>query len=89
MSKDSIVLPKPLSFMWPVSNPFIFCAHHQDHYPPGNDKMEPKASLSGRQIGQDFDPELPWCMYHGDKIPGFPAIPTGVSNRNHCYIKAW
>jgi quercetin 2,3-dioxygenase len=75
MSKDSIVSLKPLSFMWPVNNPFIFCAHHQDHYPPGNEKMEPKASLSGRQIGQDFDPDLSWRMYHGNKIPGFPAHP--------------
>ncbi len=61
--------------MWPVSNPFIFCAHHQDHYPPGKEDMSPDASLRGRQIGQDFDPALPWRMYHGETVPGFPAHP--------------
>jgi quercetin 2,3-dioxygenase len=75
MKQDSIISQKPLSFMWPVSNPFIFCAHHQDHYPPGHEDMSPKASLRGRQIGQDFDPSLPWRMYHGETVPGFPAHP--------------
>lgn len=75
MNQDIIRSLKPLGFMWPVSNPFIFCAHHYDQYPAGNEKMEPKASLAGRHIGQDFDPNLPWRMYHGDKVPGFPAHP--------------
>jgi hypothetical protein len=35
---------KPLGFMWPTSDPFIFCVHHLDNYPKGNDEMGPAAS---------------------------------------------
>ncbi len=66
---------KPLEFMWPVSNPFLFCVHHLDHYPKGNDEMGPAASLAGRFIGQDFTLKDGWRMYHGERIPGFPAHP--------------
>lgn len=72
---DYILSVKPLGFTWPVLNPFIFCAHHRDRYPVSNGMMAPNASLKGRQIGQDFDARLPWRMYHGHRIPGFPAHP--------------
>jgi hypothetical protein len=70
-----ILSVKPLGFTWPVNNPFIFCAHHYDLFPAGDGEMGPKASLEGRQIGQDFDPGLSWRMYHGSRVPGFPAHP--------------
>ncbi len=65
----------PLEFMWPVSNPFLFCVHHLDDYPAGNDEMGPAASLAGRYLGQDFTLKDGWRMYHGDRVPGFPAHP--------------
>lgn len=58
-----------------VSNPFIIAAHHLDFYPKGNGQMEPIYYLDNRERGSDFSPELPWRMYHGDTIPGFPAHP--------------
>jgi quercetin 2,3-dioxygenase len=61
--------------MWPVNDPFLFCAHHLDHYPAGNDEMGPAASLKGRNLGQDFTIKDGWRMYHGETIPGFPAHP--------------
>jgi len=61
--------------MWPVSDPFLFCAHHLDYYPKGNNDMGPAASLSGRDIGQDFTIKDGWRMYHGETVPGFPAHP--------------
>ncbi len=61
--------------MWPVSNPFLFCVHHLDDYPAGNDEMGPAASLAGRYLGQDFTLKDGWRMYHGDRVPGFPAHP--------------
>ncbi|MFW5708324.1 MAG: pirin family protein [Bacteroidota bacterium] len=66
---------KPLGFMWPTGNPFIFCVHHVDKYPRGNEELGPDASLAGRYLGQDFTLKDGWRMYHGEKIPGFPAHP--------------
>ncbi len=64
-----------LGFPWQTQDPFIFCAYHKDHYPAGRKDMSPAASLQGRRLGQDFDPSLPWRMYHGRSIPGFPQHP--------------
>jgi redox-sensitive bicupin YhaK (pirin superfamily) len=75
MKSDAIIGLKPLGFLWEVNNPFLFCAHHLDHYPPGNEEMGPAASLRGRNIGQDFTIRDGWRMYHGSTVPGFPAHP--------------
>lgn len=66
---------KPLGFQWEVRNPFLFCAHHRDLYPAGNEVMGPAASLEGRDLGQDFTLKDGWRMYHGEVVPGFPAHP--------------
>ena len=60
---------------WWTSDPFLFCVHHEDAYPAGNDALGPAASLAGRPIGQDFDGKDGWRMYHGDVVPGFPQHP--------------
>lgn len=73
--EDVVIDVKPLGFPWETLDPFLFCAHHDDHYPEGDDRMGPAASLAGRDIGQDFDPENAWRMYHGDVVPGFPRHP--------------
>ncbi len=65
----------PLGFQWPTSDPFLFCVHHEDHYPKGNGKFGPDASLAGRDMGQDFAGKDGWRMYHGDDVPGFPGHP--------------
>lgn len=72
---SSIKATKPLGFPWPTQDPFLFCVHHEDAYPKGNDQMGPATSLAGRSIGQDFDPRQSWRMYHGENVPGFPAHP--------------
>jgi redox-sensitive bicupin YhaK (pirin superfamily) len=77
VSQDDLVLdtaplgPPP----WPTQDPFLFCVHHDDAYPNGNDRLGPAASLAGRQIGQDFAGKDGWRMYHGEVVPGFPAHP--------------
>jgi redox-sensitive bicupin YhaK (pirin superfamily) len=72
----SIKRIRPLNFPWATQDPFIFCAYHKDHYPQGNGQMGPERSLlAGRRIGQDFDPNQDWRMYHGQEIPGFPHHP--------------
>jgi redox-sensitive bicupin YhaK (pirin superfamily) len=73
---SSIVLETaPLGFQWVTVDPFLFCVHHDDAYPAGNDAMGPDASLEGRSIGQDFAGKDGWRMYHGDVVPGFPQHP--------------
>ncbi|MDY8137328.1 pirin family protein [Aquimarina sp. 2201CG5-10] len=71
----AIIKIKPLSFPWETSDPFLFCAYHEDSYPKGNKKLGPDASLEGRVIGQDFTLKDGWRMYHGTQVPGFPAHP--------------
>lgn len=66
---------KPLGFPWDTQDPFLFCAHHADAYPKGNENLGPDAPLEGRNIGQDFTLKDGWRMYHGDSIPGFPYHP--------------
>ena len=75
MKSDIISNIKPLGFTWEVKNPFLFCAHHLDHYPAGNENMGPAASLKGRNLGEDFELKDGWRMYHGRTIPGFPEHP--------------
>jgi redox-sensitive bicupin YhaK (pirin superfamily) len=65
----------PLGFQWETMDPFLFCVHHDDHYPRGNAGFGPEASLDGRQLGNDFAGQDGWRMYHGLKVPGFPAHP--------------
>ena len=65
----------PLGFPWQTQDPFLFCVHHDDAYPAGNDLMGPAASLAGRDLGQDFAGKDGWRMYHGERVPGFPGHP--------------
>ena len=75
MSDQKILAVKPLGFPWETKDPFLFCAHHADYYPKGNEKMGPDASLAGRNLGQDFTIKDGFRMYHGKEVPGFPSHP--------------
>ncbi len=75
MSADPIRQRFALGPQWPTLDPFLFVAHHLDHYPAGNDRLGPAAPLDGRRIGMDFDGVDGWNMYHGSTIPGFPQHP--------------
>ncbi len=72
---DSVLNVSPLGSRWQTADPFLFCVHHIDHYPKGNDRLGPAASLAGHEIGQDFNNPGGWSMYHGDVVPGFPQHP--------------
>src|SRR3954470_25025239 len=60
---------------WPTVDPYLFCVHHDDAYPAGNDELGPDTPLDGRQLGADFANVDGWNMYHGELVPGFPGHP--------------
>jgi quercetin 2,3-dioxygenase len=72
---DVVKNVEPLGFQWRTLDPFLFCVHHDDAYPAGNEKLGPKGSLSGRNIGSDFTVKDGFRMYHGEVVPGFPQHP--------------
>lgn len=90
MSDDIVLSVRPMGFPWETSDPFLFCVYHNDKYPAGNERLGPAASLSGRQIGSDFEGKDGWRMYHGDVVPGFPQHPhrgfETVTIMRHGYI---
>ncbi len=67
---------KPLGFQWETADPFLFCVHHEDYFPKGNDVMGPEKSyFNGRHMGDDFIIKDGFRMYHGKTVPGFPGHP--------------
>jgi redox-sensitive bicupin YhaK (pirin superfamily) len=75
MKPDAVIRVQPLGFPWQTLDPFLFCVHHDDAYPAGNEALGPRASLEGRDLGQDFEGKDGWRMYHGQTVPGFPQHP--------------
>lgn len=75
MASETVLDVQPLGFPWVTLDPFLFCVHHEDFYPQGNQNFGPNRPLTGRDIGQDFTIKDGWRMYHGQKVPGFPGHP--------------
>lgn len=76
---------------WRTFDPFLFCVHHKDAFPSGNQAMGPDPQLlAGRNIGRDFGGKDGWNMYHGDVVPGFPRHPhrgfETVTITRHGYV---
>jgi redox-sensitive bicupin YhaK (pirin superfamily) len=72
---DPVLQTVPLGFQWATVDPFLFCVHHLDRYPEGNEYLGPNASLEARDLGMDFAGADGWRMYHGSVVPGFPQHP--------------
>lgn len=67
---------KPLGFQWETADPFLFCVHHEDQFPQGNEVMGPEPKhFDGRHMGDDFIIKDGFRMYHGKSVPGFPGHP--------------
>ena len=44
---DPVLQQVSLGPQWPTVDPFLFCAHHLDRYPAGNERLGPvSASIS-------------------------------------------
>lgn len=66
----------PIDLHFPTQEPFLFCAHHHDFYPAGNDHLGLNPThFAGRNMGADFDGKDGFNLYHGEEIPGFPVHP--------------
>ncbi|KAI8848674.1 RmlC-like cupin domain-containing protein [Chytridium lagenaria] len=70
---EHIISADPLDKRSPFEtlDPFLFTVYHEDKFPAGDEKMQ--APRKGN--GNDFNPNAPYRMYHGDWIPGFPQHP--------------
>lgn len=67
---------QPIELHWPAQDPFLFCAHHFDHYPAGNPQFGVESRhFEGREMGADFEGKDGFRLYHGEEIPGFPVHP--------------
>jgi redox-sensitive bicupin YhaK (pirin superfamily) len=75
MKTNPIITVNSLGFPWETQDPFLFCVHHEDFYPKGNTDLGPLDDLKGRNLGSDFTIKDGYRMYHGKKVPGFPAHP--------------
>ena len=76
MTRDDLVLQQvTLDRVWQTVDPFLFCVHHDDDYPEGDEELGPCAPLVGRNIGMDFSGRDGWSMYHVSLVPGFPQHP--------------
>lgn len=69
--KNQFALGSP----WKVQDPFLICGFLHNDYPKSDGNLGPAASLEGRNIGMDFEVKDGFRMYHGERIPGFPAHP--------------
>ncbi|MBT4265969.1 MAG: hypothetical protein HOK67_04880 [Deltaproteobacteria bacterium] len=78
--KDSIIKGlKPLGFMWETRDPFLFCVHHKDAYPRGNDKMGPAAPLvsPGRETSIKNGPDQSRILLLQGKPIAEPVVQHG------------
>lgn len=63
-----------LEHIMKTQNPFVMAAYHLDQFPKGDGSLEPAEKRPFNRNG-DYDPDAPWRMYFGEKVPGFPAHP--------------
>jgi redox-sensitive bicupin YhaK (pirin superfamily) len=75
MSDEVVIQQVALERVWATVDPFLFCVHHDDDYPAGDEELGPCTPLTGRDIGMDFSGRDGWSMYHGSLVPGFPQHP--------------
>lgn len=73
---QKIISINDLNFREEPGDPFVVRMYHLDYYPKGNEDMEiPESDLKGKKLGNDFDLDDDWRLYHGNRVPGFPVHP--------------
>ena len=73
---DPVIQAVPLGAQWPTIDPFLFCVHHDDAYPAGNERLGPAASLAGRELGAGLRrASTAGACTTATSCPGFPQHP--------------
>ena len=73
---DPVLQAVPLGFQWATVDPFLFCVHHLDDYPAGNEHLGPAASLDGARHRAWTSPApTAGACTTAASCPGFPQHP--------------
>lgn len=65
---------KAFSFREDPGDPWVGKFHHVDLFPAGDeDQLVKPEDLEGHTPGKDLDENLPWRLYYGTRVPGFPV----------------
>lgn len=76
MTNTAILRQGPLGVRYPTEDPFIFTVHHTDDYPAGDGNSAPATQEGRGPDGEGVEMlDGVWHMYHGRRVPGFPAHP--------------
>lgn len=71
---SAIIENKASKFREDPGDPWVARMHHVDHYPAGNGEQGVREEdKKGHTPGKDLDTDLPWRMYYGKNVPGFPV----------------
>ena len=65
MNNNIIYELTPIEFRLDLKDPFLFTAHHIDHFPAGNAQLGPVSPAQNHEYN----------MYYGETVPGFPEHP--------------
>jgi hypothetical protein len=66
---------------WPTLDPFLFCVHHDDHYPAGNEGFGPAAPLAGRRASSHPRARATRVAALAGKLTSRPWAPPGPATR--------
>ncbi len=72
---DALLATRPLGFPWQPPDPFLFCVHHDDAYPAGNEALGPAASLVRAASSVRTSRARTAGACTTATVPGFPQHP--------------
>jgi hypothetical protein len=81
-ASDAVLEVVPLAGMpWPTFDPFLFCVHHDDAYPAGNEQLGPAASLEGRTLARTSRLATAGTCTTAARCPASRSTRTAASRR--------
>ena len=71
----------PLSSHWPILDPILFCAYHNDAYPDGDDDMARPRPSPGTPSARTLAAGMVGACITATGCRAFPNIPIAASKR--------